>query len=296
MSRRVRGTRDPGSPRGLSPLGARVLVVCGEGEPSVPTMFLTELLCQLGVVPRWAKFPPPGAVSGILLRGSTCVRAPVFPPRCPRIYEGEFGARAGGWSSDGGGVLPGPRPKVQQILVSGPQAHPAPCYLSGLLRRGFPACVPLCLSPPKVAPSPAGVQVFRLPVSGPPIHGAPIGPRARRAQIRSLPASPTPRASRPPDLSPGVPDGATPPGAAPVAPLGPGRPGLVWCSPDGLGRRAVPGPAPGPAPPSNDCRHSRALDFELPESQFGRKQDWMWQWIWADDGGVRSTLRVRPPS
>ncbi|KAJ1115193.1 hypothetical protein NDU88_003419 [Pleurodeles waltl] len=45
--------------------------------------------------------------------------------------------------------------------------------------------------------------------------------------------------------------------------------------------------------------------FELPESggteaplesQLARKQDRMWQWIWADDGGVRSTLRVRPPS
>ncbi|KAJ1216107.1 hypothetical protein NDU88_003713 [Pleurodeles waltl] len=62
------------------------------------------------------------------------------------------------------------------------------------------------------------------------------------------PSGPDPLASgvansargRPPDLSPGTPDGATSPGAALTAPVGLGRPGPVWCSSDGLGRRAVP--------------------------------------------------------
>ncbi|KAJ1179746.1 hypothetical protein NDU88_004980 [Pleurodeles waltl] len=96
---------------------------------------------------------------------------------------------------------------------------------------------------------------------------------------------------------------------------GPGRPGRAppagvsmpfarRSRPEGgsrLGRGLVPRPASLP----EGRRHSRAPDFELPESgghqdtprvPVGTKQDRIWQWIWADDGGVRSTLRVRPPS
>ncbi|KAJ1126834.1 hypothetical protein NDU88_005240 [Pleurodeles waltl] len=279
------GTRDPGLFRGLSPLGARVLVVPGEGEPSVPTVSgLRDLVKRVHVCQGpclSSSSPPRGRV-----RGQSRWMVLRWGGRLPR-----FAAK----SSAGPGVrAPGPLGTVLSLGASegADFQHASLCasYLTRSLRLLW--CTGI-QAPGVGSTDPRGSDRPQSP-SGPDPLTPGVADSAR---------------GRPPGLTPGAPDGATPPGAAPVAPVGPGPAGTGvalarWPRPQGgppLGR----GPALGSTPPSDGFRHSRAPDFELPESwgseaplesQLGRMQDRMWQWIWADDGGVRSTLRVRPPS
>ncbi|KAJ1101561.1 hypothetical protein NDU88_006628 [Pleurodeles waltl] len=61
--------------------------------------------------------------------------------------------------------------------------------------------------------------------------------------------------------------------------------------------RTVPPPGGTQAPRTPDFGPPESGGTEAPfESQLGRKTGSVRQWVWADDGGVQSTLRVRPPS
>ncbi|KAJ1169963.1 hypothetical protein NDU88_001844 [Pleurodeles waltl] len=179
---------------------------------------------------------------------------------------------------------------VHSIVSRGSEGADLQCaslYASYLLRSRCPSQCAGVRAPGVWSAEPRACLPLRRSISVPP---------TARAVVRRAPLS-------------GALDGVAPPGAAPGAPVGPRRPGSVCHLLGGLGRRAVP--ASGAARLLSRRRSPKATGtpelriFELPESgghqdtprvPGGTKQDRLWQWIWADDGGVRSTLRVRPPS